>query len=115
MTSLETWDYTRSQGNRGVHLLVAYDVKNVTIDAAFLEERNAAYYGARRERNAARAAVLADPAVLYELAVRVNAVREARERLAAAEEALEELSGYGKAFSADQYEIERLAGKGERR
>lgn len=111
MTSLETWEYTRSQGNRGVHLLVAYETKNVSIDAAFLEERNPAYYGARRERNAERATVLANEPSLVNLAERINAVREAREKLAVAEAALEELSGYGKAFGAEQYEIEALSGK----
>jgi hypothetical protein len=45
------------------------------------------------------------------LAERISAVRAAREQLAAAEAALEELSGYGKAFGAEQYEIESLSGK----
>jgi len=115
MTSLETWDYTRSQGRQGIHLLVAYATKNVAIDAAFLELRNPAYYGARRERNAERTAVLANEGALKDLADRINAVREAREKLAAAEASLAELSCHGKAFGADQYAIEALAGMREER
>lgn len=111
MTSLETWDYTRSQGRQGVHLLVAYATKNVAIDAAFLEDRNPAFFSARRERNAERKARLEDPESLALLAERINAVRAARKQLEAAEAALEELSGYGKAFGAEQYEIEALSGK----
>ena len=111
MTSLETWDYCRSGGRQGSHFLVAYETKNVEIDAAFLEERNPAQFSARRERNAERKARLADPESLTLLADRISAVRAAREQLAAAEAALEELSGYGKAFGADQYEIEALSGK----
>src|ERR1700674_1424383 len=64
MTHLETRDYSRSGGNAGIHLLIAYEIKNVTINAAWVEEHNPAYFAGRRARNEARDMVVGNPVML---------------------------------------------------
>jgi hypothetical protein len=110
MTNLETEDYRRSDGNKGISLLVCYGTVNVKIDPTFLEERNAAYFSARKERNAKRHAVLDDPnpLTLREMAQTVENIRTAQRALAQAMDAYESLAGYGEPFSPDEYEIRKL-------
>ena len=110
MTHVETREYRRTQGQKGICLLVAYDTKNVAMDAKFLEERNPAYFSARKERNEKRADV--SEASCAALAEAINRVIAAREALAEAEAGFDALAGYGKPFDADRYELEALA-KGE--
>lgn len=110
MTHIETREYRRSQGHRGMSLLAAYDTKNVVMDARFLEDRNPAYFSARRERNEKRAAITMTGCEA--VADAVNRVIEARERLREVEEGLGALIGYSHLFDADSYAIADLA-KGE--
>jgi hypothetical protein len=91
MTHLETWEYCRSQGSRGISLLIAYETKNVRIDASWIEQHNIAYFSARKERNEKRAKALESTEALVMAAQLVNAIRVAREQLAAAEETLSDL------------------------
>ena len=72
MIHLETWDYARSGGSTGIHLLMAYAEKSVTIDAAWVEEHNPAYFKGRRERNAARRAALGNHEALTSMALALN-------------------------------------------
>jgi len=58
MTNLEWGTYSRTGGNKGGSLLVAYTSGAPTIDAAWIEERNAAYFAAADERNARREKML---------------------------------------------------------
>jgi hypothetical protein len=58
MTKLEEREYTRSSGGRGTSLLLAYATKNVTIDTAFIVDRNPADFAGRIERNKNRRAAI---------------------------------------------------------
>ena len=114
MTSLEDRDYLHSQGNRGIHLLVAYQLTNVRIDAAWVEEHNAAYFVGRRERNASRLALLnSSPALRQSMADALNGYAAAKAQLDAAKRQLDGLTGYGKPFAADEFTWERLCGARE--
>jgi hypothetical protein len=110
MTVLEDRDYLHSQGKRGIHLLMAYQLTGVTIDAAWVEEHNAGYFAARRERNAKRAACAADAALCQRMADTLNAYARAKAALDAAKQALDGLTEYGEPFSPDQYGWQRLCG-----
>lgn len=113
MTSLEDRDYRRSQGNRGIHLLMAYQLTSVRIDAAWVEQNNAAYFAGRRARNALRAAAMARPQVCAGMAEALNDYATAKARLDAAKAALDDLTEHGATFSPDQYDWERLCGARE--
>ncbi len=113
MTHLETRDYSRSGGNTGIHLLIAYQLTNVTIDAAWIEEHNPAYFAGRRARNASRDAVMADPDVLRDMANTLNAVAMAKTQFEAAKANLDALTTHGALFAADSYDWERLCGARE--
>ena len=108
MIHLETWDYARSGGSTGIHLLMAYAEKSVTIDAAWVEEHNPAYFKGRRERNASRRAALGDHAALRSMALALNKYETAKAIL---ETALCTQGG----FAPDSYEWERLCGAREER
>jgi hypothetical protein len=113
MTHLETWEYCRSQGVRGIHLLLAYETKNLRINAKWIEERNPAYFEARRERNEKRRAALANLPALEAVAGMVNATREARVQLAEIEGALSEFTEYGALFEPESQEISDLTKIGD--
>ena len=115
MTNLEDRDYLRSQGNRGIHLLVAYQITSVVIDAAWVEEHNAGYFAARRERNRMREAAAASPEACQHFADTLAAFARAKETLDAARADLDRLTGYGSPFSPDQYDWQRLCGALEER
>ena len=108
VTRLETRDYGRIDGNAGIHLLIAYQTTNVTIDAAWIEEHNPAYFKGRRERNASRDAAAGNPDLLSCMANRLNAYAEAKSELDEAKLHLDAATSYGQPFSADQYDWERL-------
>ncbi len=106
MAHLETWDYTRSNGNVGFSILVAYAEKNVTIDCnAIVSKYAVCYFGAKDERNAKRLMCANDATALENCAAAVNAVLAAREALRIAEERLELYVGHDEPFSADRYQI----------
>jgi hypothetical protein len=111
MTYLEDRDYLHSSGNHGLSFLVAYALKSITIDPAFVEARNPSYFGARVERNAKRARATDSQALCERMASAINAVRRARAELEAAEAEMEKLTRYGAEFSADSLTWEKLGGK----
>jgi hypothetical protein len=113
MTHLETRDYARSGGNTGIHLLMAYATTNVTIDAAWIEKNNPAYFKGRRERNASRDAAASNPDLLSCMANRLNAYAEAKSELDEAKLHLDAATSHGQPFSSDSYEWERLCGARE--
>jgi hypothetical protein len=107
MTNLEEYD-RRSRGNRGISLLVAYAVKNIVIDPVFLEEKNPGYFSARRERNRKRVEVMNDIVKIRDMAATMNQVIDAHKALEAALVGLDNLISYGKDFSPDQYDWEKI-------
>ena len=113
MIHLETWDYARSGGSTGIHLLMAYAEKSVTIDAAWVEEHNPAYFKGRRERNAARRAALGNHEALTSMALALNKSETAKAILETAKSVLDECTQGG--FAPDSYEWERLCGAREER
>jgi hypothetical protein len=113
MTHLVERGYLRSNGNRGMSLLMAYDVKNITIDSTWVEEHNPAYFKGRRERNAERNFALRNPSMAALMAERLNAYADAKVKLDEAKAALDEHIDH--VFSADRYEWERMCGAREER
>ena len=108
VTRLETRDYARSGGNTGIYLLMAYATTNVTIDAAWIEENNPAYFKGRRERNTQRDEVVTQSGWLRLMADALNDHEAAKAKL---EEAKKHLDAFTeKNFSADRYDWERLCG-----
>lgn len=84
----------------GGSLLMAYRLKNLTVDVAFVKEHNIAYFGAAMARNEKRNAMLADDAACRELEATIRQFIEARDKLRAAFE-------YGAKFYEARYDIER--------
>jgi hypothetical protein len=113
MTSLEDRDYLQSQGNRGIHLLIAYQTKNIMIDAEWIEKYNPAYFEGRRERNQKREAVVGDPVLLQSMADALNGYSTAKAKLEESAKRLDALTGYGGSFSPDSFDWERLCGARE--
>lgn len=97
MTHIEWGDYRISGGRRGGALLVSHDIKNVRIDAAYIEEHNIAYFAALVERNRERANLLAAGDTLDKLEGAINAYNAAREELNTLLDSLE----------VDRYKIEK--------
>jgi hypothetical protein len=110
MTKLEDRHYLHSGGGRGISLLVAYQLTSVVIDAAWVEEHNAAYFAARVERNAMRAVCVCNPAICQRMADTLTAYAAAKAALDDARQALDGLTEYGQPFSPDQYDWQRLCG-----
>ena len=110
MTCLEDRDYLHSQGKEGFHFLLAYQLKNVKIDAAWVEEHNAAYFGARRARNERRDAAARDPALCAGMADAMNAYAAAKVALTDAKARLDEFTDLDAEFAPDRYDWERLCG-----
>lgn len=104
MTHLEWGNYHASGGRKGGSLLLAYQDKNVRIDSSFVEAMNACYYAAARERNAQRAAVLANPELIARLA---TAMREHDESV----RTIGELTGWDKPFHVARFEIRDMLAK----
>ena len=115
MTSLEDRDYLRSQGNAGFHFLMAYQLTNVRVDATWVEEHNAAYFGARRKRNEWRDAAQTSEGHCRAMASALAGYAAAKAQLDAAKAALDDLTEHGSPFSPDQYDWERLCGAREER
>ena len=113
MSHLETRDYGRTGGNAGIHLLIAYQITNVTIDAAVIEEKNPSYFEGRRNRNALRDATMGDPVLLQSMADALNGYAAAKARLDEAKKRLDALTSYGQPFSPDSYDWDGLCGARE--
>ena len=79
MTHIEWGTYTeRREGTGGGSLLVSYATKNVVIDAAWVEENNAAYFAARVKRNEKRQAMLDDTDLLDRIQQAIDAYNKAK-------------------------------------
>jgi hypothetical protein len=107
MTSVQNKAYGREGAKDGISLLIAYALKNITVDAKFLVERNAAYFAARVERNAWRAEMLAPKNAhkVVAMADVLNEVNAAKEKLRAAIALLETYTAHDGPFYADRYEF----------
>lgn len=87
MTSIEWGNYSRSRGECGGSLLIAYAVTSVRIDAKFVEERNQGYFAAAVERNKLRMGILDNVRVhgaamnVYQLELRIKNFVAARDEL----------------------------------
>ncbi|HEY5049339.1 MAG TPA: hypothetical protein VII50_00445 [Acidothermaceae bacterium] len=101
MTHLETRDYGRTGGNAGIHLLIAYQTTNVTIDAAQIEEKNPGYFAGRRARNASRDALADDTGRLNNMANTLNVYEHAKAQLDEAKDNLDALIQHGAPFAAE--------------
>jgi len=110
MTKLTERDYLRSEGRRGTSLLLAYRVSSVTVDSAWVEDANAAYFAARRERNRLRSVCAAEAALCQQMADALTAYAAAKAALDEAKRGLYLLTEYGEPFSPDQYDWQRLCG-----
>jgi hypothetical protein len=110
MTHLEEREYLRSEGSRGMHLLLARETKNVTVSATWIEEQNPAYFAGRRERNASRDKIsnIHVSAIAQLMADRLNEYEEAKAKLDEAKANLDKLTDGP--FAADRYDWEKLCG-----
>ena len=105
MTSLHWGNYGRAEvhqvgEDRGGSLLIAYRLTDVRIDAAWVEEHNAAYFSAAVARNEKRAAALANPQAIDDLERTLATFIEAKAKLNKAFE-------YGAPFATDGYTIQK--------
>lgn len=71
-------------GDRDADMLIAYALKNVTMDADFIVKFNTAYLSAADSRNAKRSEAMSNQAAIDELAAAVEAFKAAEARLKAA-------------------------------
>jgi len=110
MTSIATADYIRTQGNEGHSFLVAYAIKNIEIDPAFLEESNARHYSARIARNAKRREAMASLELRDKLARALNEVSVAFLELERTKREVESLTEYGGPFESFRFSWEKVAG-----
>lgn len=94
------WAGPRPELPAGGSLLIAYQLKNLTVDVAFVEKHNPGYFGAAVARNEKRAAMLANDAACRELEATIRQFIEARDKLRAAFE-------YDGPFYEARYDIER--------
>lgn len=110
MTHLKSREYYNNGGNSGVSLLLAHTTASFPINVREIEEKNPAYFSARKERNHARIEVRNDKAALDKMASILNRIEKAKAELVIAFAAFDELTEYGAPFSQDRYEFERSAG-----
>jgi hypothetical protein len=111
MTHLVTLDYLRSGGNTGISLLLAHtEAADFPIDTRDIEQRNPAYFDARRKRNHARMEARNTRETLQGVADAMNRVQRAKAELLAAIEQLETWTDYGQPAEQDKYEIQRACG-----
>lgn len=113
MTSIQDRTYRDGRGERGFSFLVAYQLKNITIDPAVLVKQNTGYFEARERRNAERQELIKDEQLCGKMAEAMTAYNEAKAKLEEAMAALESLTEHGAPFAADRYEIEKLCGARE--
>lgn len=114
MTHLETLTYLRSGGDAGTSLLFNWTEASVPLEWAQLEERNAAYFKGRRERNHARMEAMNTRETLDDIAEAMNDAEQAIEQLQLAQERIEELTDYGTPLNPERYAIEKACGLDDR-
>ena len=98
MVYIEHGGYSRSKGNAGGSILVAYCDGAPTIDAEWVEKRNPHAFSARDERNAKRAAISRE--LCERLAAAINQLQAAKKEIAT-------LVEYGGPFDSDCYAIRK--------
>jgi hypothetical protein len=104
MTHLEWGRYGATQGREGGSLFVAHTTKNVRVDTVHIEEQNACYYSALKERNWKRRKLLEQPKKLAELDKAIAEYKQASGKLQSL------LEG---AFDVDRYAIDDALVKGQ--
>jgi hypothetical protein len=112
MTHLENDVYLSSQGSdeNGVSLLLAYTESSFPLDLQFVEDRNTAYFAARKHRNHRRMEARNDGEALDRMAEALNRIQDARAALEAALQDFGELTAYDSVFDPDRYAFERACG-----
>lgn len=112
MTHLQNRAYSQSSGNAadGVSLLLAHTESCVNVDTRDIEQRNPAYFSARRERNHRRMEAMNSKATLDAIAAAMNRAETAIINMLKAAEAVEELTAYGTTLDPDRYAIEKACG-----
>ncbi len=101
MHHIEWGAYTRTEGHAGGSLLTAYTTGAPTIDAAFVEKHNLAWFAASVERNEERRKALADDATIKRAATAVDALHKAQATI-------KELTDYGCPLAVVQHKIRDL-------
>lgn len=81
MTNLEWGGYSRSGGDTGGSMLIAYRITNVEIDTAWIEENNGPYFKGLQERNRCRRAAMEATDYLRQLDEAITAYRNAQKAL----------------------------------
>lgn len=112
MTHLVTLDYLRYSGNKGgISLLLCHTESSIPLNVREVEEKNPAYFSARKQRNHARMEAMNTRELLDGAVTAANRVAHA---LAELQDAIRDLddrfTGYGKPLSQDRYDIERAIG-----
>lgn len=102
MTRIGWGGYRNTGGRQGGELLIAYSETSVEVDAAWIEERNSAYFSAAAARNENRRKALNYPKILEALEHSIENYKQAKEALAALMK--DDL------FEQDRYAIEEAFG-----
>jgi len=110
MTHLEENSYWRTDGNHGISLLMAHTEASFPLNVNELEQKNAAYFSGRRERNHKRMEASHTRELLEKMADAMNKIERAKAALQAGMAEFDALTAYGEPFSQDQYELERACG-----
>jgi hypothetical protein len=109
-TELDSRTYRSSQGNKGVHLILARSEASVPLDLAVVESENPAYFDARRKRNHARMEARNDGGRLDALAATMNRIESLQAQLDSAVSDFDALTEYGTVFHQDMYTLRKACG-----
>jgi len=104
-THIEWGGYSRSKGDEGGYIIVAYSEKNVVVDVAFIEKKNPCYFYASRERNEQRNKLLS-PESTEKLQDFVDAANEWKEAV----EKLEPMFDYKNSLDVVKYRLQNAVG-----
>jgi hypothetical protein len=107
---LDSRTYRSSQGNKGVHLILARSEASVPLDLAVVESENPAYFDARRKRNHARMEARNDGGRLDALAATMNRIESLQAQLDSAVSDFDALTEYGTVFHQDMYTLRKACG-----
>lgn len=112
MTHIKNKAYVDSHGSQkgGVSLILDWREDAFALNVNFVEEKNPAYFSARRERNHARMEVRNNKQLLDEMAAIMNRIESAKAEFEAAKAEFKSLADYGEPFHQDYFELERACG-----
>ena len=112
MTHLKNKVYAFSQGSErgGVSLILDWREDSFPLDIRKVEEKNPAYFSARKERNHKRMEARNTKELLDKMATAMNRVEAAKAEFEKAKAHLESLTEYGAPFEPDRYAIEGACG-----